>query len=414
MKQLNAPNEIYLIPKKPKILVLAPRYPYPVVGGDRLRIYEICKELANECDITLLSLCDQKREMTALLPDDNVFRSIHRIYLPKWKSYLNSALALLGDEPIQVSYYSSRLFRNELVRLLPAHDLVLAHLLRTGDYVKNSPIPSVVEMTDAISLNYFRSKLLRKEASFRSRVYAAEADRLSRYEKSAVDRHDLLCFVSKIDAKYLYGDPLPKNILICSNGVDTSSFKFEFKKKSSAVVAFIGNMVSHQNQDAAFWFASEVLPLLRCHGDFRFRIVGQIPDKARVKFNGLEGVEMTGLVPAVADAVRDCFAGVCPVRIGAGVQNKLLEYMALGLPAVTTSIGLEGLGARDREELFVADSPADFSERVLDLWTDRSNAERLAANARRYVEADHSWSAMLAPLVDRIKNLAEVARKSHD
>lgn len=394
-------------------MVLTPRYPYPVVGGDRLRIYEICKELARECDITLLSLCDQQREMNSPLPGDSVFKSIHRVYLPKWKSYFNSALALLGGKPIQVAYYSSGLFRKELARLLPAHELVLAHLLRTGDYVKNAPIPSVVEMTDAISLNYFRSKSLRKASSFRSTVYSVEAGRLRRYEKSAVDHHDLLCFVSKIDAQYLYGEPLPERVLVCSNGVDTGSYQFEFRQNSAAVIAFIGNMVSHQNQDAAFWFATEVLPLLRSHGDFRFRIVGQMPDKARIKFSGIEGVEVTGLVSSVADSIRDCFSGVCPVRIGAGVQNKLLEYMALGLPTVTTSIGLEGLGARDREELYVADSPSDFSERVLDLWKDRSNAERLATNARRYVVAEHSWSAMLTPLVNRIKDLITVARISH-
>jgi len=394
---------------KPRVLVLTPRYPYPVIGGDRLRIYEMCKKLALEFDLTLLSLCDQPSEMVSPMPTDGVFKAIHRVWLPKWRSYLNSALAIVTGRPLQVAYYKSDAFRKKIEALLPEHDLVLAHLLRTGDYVKDVKIPSVVEMTDAISMNYSRLKSVGGPFGFRSLVYSLEHRRLHAYEKSSIHHHELLTFVSSVDAQYLYGSPYPENVFVCGNGVDTGHLQFGKPEKRAQVVAFIGNMVSLQNQDAAFWFASEILPLLRQHGDFVFRIVGQITDKGRSKFAGLPGVEVTGKVDSVADSVRDCFAGVCTVRIGAGVQNKLLEYMALGLPAVTTSVGLEGLGARDGEDLYVADTPQAFCLQLLRLWNDQSEAQRLATNARQYVESHHTWGAMLSPLVDRIKTLANAA-----
>ena len=94
------------------------------------------------------------------------------------------------------------------------------------------------------------------------------------------------------------------------------------------------------------------------------------------------------------------------MRIGAGIQNKLLEYMALGLPSVTTSIGLEGLGATDCKELYLANSPLEFTEKILHLWNDQQDAERIAYNARMYVETHHAWENALSPLVMKVITLA--------
>jgi glycosyltransferase involved in cell wall biosynthesis len=97
-------------------------------------------------------------------------------------------------------------------------------------------------------------------------------------------------------------------------------------------------------------------------------------------------------------------AGVCPMRLGAGIQNKLLEYMALGLPAVSTTIGLEGLSARPGLELEVADEPETFSRHLIDLLSDRARAEAMAILARNYVAAHHSWKIVSTPMVQAIND----------
>jgi glycosyltransferase involved in cell wall biosynthesis len=284
--------------------------------------------------------------------------------------------------------------------------LVLAHLTRTAEYVKGRGISSAVEMTDAISMNYERSMAVSKSSSILSLIYAIEAKRLKAYEKNAMREHNLLCFVSNIDVEFLYGSNPPNNVIVCGNGVATDSLSFGLAAERKPVVAFIGNMMSMQNRDAAAWFAKEVLPLLRKRGDFRFRIVGQISERHRAMFDQLDGVELTGKVPDVGAVIRDCFAGVCSVRIGAGVQNKLLEYMALGLPTVTTSIGLEGVGAKDGRELWVADNPEEFALRLMFIWEDHAAANAIAANARSYVEENHAWGAMLNKLTNCIVDMA--------
>lgn len=119
------------------ILVLTPRFPYPVIGGDRLRIFEICKELSKNYDLTLASLCESKSEVEYDLPEDGVFKNVHRVYLPKWKSYLNCIVALPQDKPLQVAYYSSLKFRRLVNKLSESHNIILPHLIRTADYAKN-------------------------------------------------------------------------------------------------------------------------------------------------------------------------------------------------------------------------------------------------------------------------------------
>ena len=111
---------------------------------------------------------------------------------------------------------------------------------------------------------------------------------------------------------------------------------------------------------------------------------------------------MTGSVDIIADEVSDARIGVCPVRLAAGVQNKVLEYMALGLPVVCSSIGLEGLQAQPEHDLLLANTPSEYAQQIEKLWSDKRLRALLAQNARKYVESHHDWAAKLAPVVERV------------
>ncbi|WP_321159466.1 hypothetical protein [Salmonella enterica] len=144
--------------EKSKILILTPRFPYPVVGGDRLRIYRICKELSKYYTLDLLSLCDSIEDLNFIVKNDHVFDKIFRIYHPKIKSYFNVLKALPGRKPLQIAYYKNTEFENKLNEIIGNYDLTLSHLIRVGDYTLNKPGLHILEMTDAISLNYSRNK----------------------------------------------------------------------------------------------------------------------------------------------------------------------------------------------------------------------------------------------------------------
>lgn len=397
--------------KKKRLLVLTSRFPYPVLGGDRLRIYQVCKELSNRFSLTLLSICENNTEMKMPIPTDNVFDRVERVLLPRSKSYFNTLLALVGSTPMQVAYYHSVAFARAVRYHLPQHDAVLSHLIRTAEYVKGSEKPCIIEMTDAISLNYERVRQLKNLKGLKVQIYRLEAKRLLTYERQIIKDFDLSVLVSKKDRDFLVGAEHDK-VIVCSNGVAIDHLPFKNRLKSKPVIIYIGNMTTIQNIDACMYFAREVMPLVNKKFKAYFRVVGRISDSDAAKLRAMENIEVTGTVEDIANTVEDARLGVCPVRLAAGVQNKVLEYMALGLPVITSSIGLEGLAALPERDLLVADTPQKYAECIFRLWDNDLLKKQLADNGYAYVKANHKWEKNLAPMLDRIEDI--IKNKKND
>jgi glycosyltransferase involved in cell wall biosynthesis len=393
--------------ERPRLLVLAPRYPYPIIGGDRLRIHHVCAQLAERYRLTLLCLCDRS-DHDAPPPPAGIFDHVEKIVLPRWQSRLNCLLALPTRVPLQLAYYWSKAFERRVAELAPQHDAILCHLIRLAEYAVPFDMPRVLEMTDAISLNYSRVKQKSAPARLRSLIYGFEQTRLEAFERQIVDRFDAAVLVSHVDRKFLFsGDPdREQKVMICSNGVDTYELPYRFSPTSSGRIVFIGNSTTLQNFDGIDWFAREVLPRVRTgRADAVLEVVGHCGPTEAERLGAHEAVRVVGGVPSIARAAAGADVGVCPIRVGAGVQNKLLSYMALGLPSVTTSVGLEGVGARPGAEVLVADAPDTMANAVLELMTDRNRARALAEAAREFVERQHRWPAQLEPLVERLGQL---------
>lgn len=391
---------------RPRVLVLTPRFPYPVVGGDRLRIYQMCKVLAEHADLSLLSLCETPEEMHMAPPDDGVFASVERVWLPKWRSRLNALLALPTRMPLQVAYYRSAEFARRVSLALPRHDLVLAHLIRTGEYVRHATCPRILEMTDAISLNYRRvSEVDASHFDIRTWVYRLEARRLLAFERRIMSDFDRALLVSEVDRSFLLDGREDPNVLVCANGVDLASLRYEDRTDADSVVVFIGNMTTVQNMDACLYFASAVMPLLRQRGDFRFRVIGRMDARVMVELGAHPHVELCPNVDDVGMAASGAYAGVAPMRLGAGVQNKVLEYMALGLASVVSDVGHEGLEAVPGVDLLIANKPDEIADALLKLWQDRTLRQSLARSAWGYVERSHAWGSRLAPLIRAVAEL---------
>ncbi|QLA70009.1 glycosyltransferase [Enterobacter pasteurii] len=392
-----------------KLLVLSPRFPFPVIGGDRLRIYKICEQLSKKFELTLLSLCESEEEMS-LPVSDSVFSRIERVYLSPLKSKFNVIKALPSSKPLQIAYYSSAKFELKIKELIPFHDAVFAHLIRTGEYIKDKNIRTILEMTDAISLNYKRVAELNETKNLRTFIYRLEQKRLERYEKQIASKFDLVSFISNVDRQYLYPNSSP-TIKVYPNGVDTKSLMFKNRTlhcDNPIIIVFIGNMHSLQNMDAARWFAKKILPHLSLNNrKVIFNVIGKIRDSDKEYLNDIPNVNAIGSVNDINEACENGHIGVCPMRLGAGVQNKILEYMALGLPCITSTVGFEGIGATKNNELIVADSLSQYRDAISKLVNNQSFYKDIANNARTFVETKFSWESMITPLVNDIEKLLD-------
>jgi glycosyltransferase involved in cell wall biosynthesis len=388
--------------RRPRILILTPRFPYPVIGGDRQRIFRLCKALATHYDVDLLSLCESAAERDFEIPNDGVFKTVRRVLLPRWRSWLNCGLAVFSRMPLQVAYYRSADFRNAAHRMIEGCDAVIGHLIRTADVAASLDRVRVLEMTDAISLTYERSRQHFNPLSLRSVVHFVEARRVARYERAAMSKFDLCVFVSDVDRRFLLANAEQEaaaSTMVCTMGVDAALAARSYAPDGKTII-FIGNMTSYQNADAVDHFLRDIFPrVLDVRPDARLRIVGRIDAKLKAHLSSRRAVDVTGEVPDVGLAAKGASIGVCPVRIGAGVQTKLLEYMALGLPAVTSPVGLEGIDATPDVDLLVAQSPNEFAQRVCDVLSDAGLASRLSISARNFVGSRHSWDATFVPLI---------------
>jgi sugar transferase (PEP-CTERM/EpsH1 system associated) len=399
----------------PRLLVLAPRYPYPLIGGDRLRIHHLCAALAKRYRLTLLCFCEDSAEAAAAPPPDGIYESIEVVRLPRWRSRLNCLLALPTRMPLQLAYYRSGTYARRVAELAPLHDGIVCHLIRSAEYALPYDMPRVLEMTDAISLNYKRVKTTAAPVRVRKLIYELEQARLERFERTIVDQFDTAVLVSNTDRQYLFADDAKRagKVMVCSNGVDTQALSYQFAARPDERIVFVGNMSTLQNSDAAEWFARAVLPKIReRRPKAMLQVIGDAPRATARRLWPLPGVLVTGRVPSIAEAVAGAAVGVCPMRIGAGVQNKLLEYMALGLPSVTTSIGLEGIDAEPGRHLMLADGAEAMANAVLRLMDDRAFAQHVAQAARAFVDERHRWTAQLEPLLDQLAVLLTKKRRS--
>lgn len=389
-----------------KLLVLTPRFPYPVIGGDRLRIYHICKALSQKFDITLLTFCDTKGELE-YIPSDGVFKNIYRVYRSKWRSIRNTVCAVLGSKPLQLMYYYSADFKAICQTLVPNHDLVLAHLIRTGQYLEdiNSSVPRILEMTDAISLNYARIKNISGQYNLKKIVYRFEQERLYRYEQKTIHHFERVWLVSEIDRSFISKDKY-SNVEILPNGVDLKRLTLRSSEGKKNVIVFIGNMVSVQNQDACFFFIKEIFPIILQKIDVRFRIVGNASPTLVRKFQQYHNVEATGPIENITDGLQNAFASICSVRAAAGLQNKVLEYLALGLPCVTSEVGLEGINAIPGKHLLVFRTSEEAAKQIFTLHSDADLRKRLAFEGRAFVEHNYAWPKIYSKFIQSAESIA--------
>lgn len=299
--------------------------------------------------------------------------------------------ALRSGWPLQVGLYHSRAFTQAVRDHLNKgrYDLVHVQLSRLcANLPERIEIPVVADFVDALSLNMERRA--RKE-NFWIRPFALwEASRLRSWECALAARFDGSVVVSEVDRSALGS---PDRVTVVPNGVDLEKFGYQEDGRRPASIVFSGNMSYFPNVDAAEWFAEKVLPiLLRKKPDVEFVIAGANPhERLRRIADRNPAVVLTGFVPSMESVLGTMTVAVAPMRSGTGIQNKVIEAMACGLPVVVSEYAMGGLKAVPGTDLELAGDEISYAETVMGLLEDPDRRIRLACAARAYVEREHTW-----------------------
>lgn len=380
------------------ICILTPRFPYPQFGGDALRINEIARYLKQQGHhLILVSLSDDANPPVAQAKE--LYDKVYFVKRNKVMSLLIGAINFLLGKPIQCGYYSSnayrRLFREVIQKEKP--DLYVSHLLRMVPYLNELHLEqkSIIEMTDALSKTYILSSKAQGVGLLKY-VYKLEQKLIARYEKYVTTHYPKVVLVSQADIDYLkqniQGDTA--SLALHSNGVgyiENISTAYDVDK-----ICFMGNMRSMQNQDAAIYFANEIFPLIKHkRPTAKFYIVGSLPP-GNIQTLASDDIIITGFVDDLEAFLQDACLLVAPIRVAAGIQNKVLVGMGCGIPVVLTSLISHAIPElHDGENSLIRDGEQPFADACLRLMSDTSLRNSMAQQGYEMVRQHYSWEEKL-------------------
>ena len=374
-----------------KIFVLLPRIPYPLEKGDKLRAFNQIKQLAKRNEIVLCALNDDSKvsEQDAFHALQHYCQSINFIRITKLQILLGLIRAFFKGLPLQCGYFYNRKAARKIDALIAKHkpDMLFGQLLRVAEYIRFKNIPKAIDYQDIFSYGMKRRADI---ASFVTRpIYNMEYRRLCRYEAAIFDDFDVKSIISEPD-RDLFPHDRRDEILIIPNGVDHDYFTPQEREKQYDLV-FTGNMSYPPNVNAVDYLANNILPIVwKTLPEVKLYIAGATPDP-KVKKAASERIIVSGWLDDIRDAYAQSRAFIAPMRIGTGLQNKLLEAMSMRLPAITSPLANASLGAKTNEEILVGSNAEEMAQHIITLLTEKDKAERLAQAGFDFTNRVYDW-----------------------
>lgn len=394
------------------LLYLCHRVPYPPDKGDKIRAYHQIRALARKHRIHLLALVDGA--VPDLTPLHALCERVEVFPVHRPAAYLRCALGALTPRPLTLSFFESAELRRRVEELARTErfDAVVAYSSSMAPYVEPfAGVPAVLDMVDVDSAKWEQySRFARLPLR---PVYALEARRLRAYEASLSRRFERIVLATSNEVRLLKSFAPEARAAAIPNGVDLDYFHpLDLPKAKSPTLVFTGQMDYFANVDGIVSFAREVFPRLKKRfQDLELVIVGRSPVPAVRSLAEIPGIFVTGAVGDIRPFLARAWAFVAPLRIAQGVQNKVLEAMAMNVPVVCTGKVLAGLAEgefRHGRDLLAADGAEDLEGSIARLLEDPAERERLADCARQRLRAAYRWGAN----VDRFEELLVTAAQS--
>jgi polysaccharide biosynthesis protein PslH len=388
-----------------EILFLAHRIPWPADRGDKIRSHHILKRLCEMAPVHVGTFADDARDMGFVGEMDSILASSHVEIRnkPQWQAGVE---AMLTRQPVSVCSFASGSMQN-WVRDLLASGRISHIFCFSGQMAQYVPVSFdgrfIMDFVDVDSAK-FESYAGEGNPLMRW-VNAREGRLLGAFEKDIAQRADASLLVSEAEAALFRARSGAANVFALGNGIDTVFYDpaAKFKKLHPVfpdpLIVFTGQMDYRPNIEAVTDFAMNAMPAIRTvHPETSFAIVGRNPTAAVSDLSALPGVQVTGAV----DDVRTWLAGadvvVAPLRIARGIQNKVLEAMAMAKPVVASTAAAEGIAATNGTHYFVESDVVAEANRVIALLSDTTKSRAIGESARAHVVQHYGWAGQLAPL----------------
>jgi polysaccharide biosynthesis protein PslH len=382
------------------VMYMSPRPPYPPHKGDQLIAWEQIKQLkANGCQVYLLTFVKSKqegefiREKLAPYCEEVILFTIHPL-----QRLLQSLKTIYNFKPIQVNLFFHPKVKERVMDIYRRINPQIIHVqtARVAEYFIDTNGPKCIDMIDALSLNMERRA--KTESNWLKPLFLLESQLMKRYENLIVKKFDRVMIVSESDKKYLNNS----SIVVNPNGTfitkqHLSHYPDVTKEK---FILFHGNMQYYPNIEAVVDFVKEVWPHIhRAYPEYRFYIVGKDPAKKVTALHGKDNVIVTGFVDDICSRLLQAQIGIYPMKSGTGMQNKIVEAMACGLPTIASPIALQGIAGRRGDELVCTGSIEGMIAAVKGLIESPELQEQYSIKGRDFVESNYSWEHNCSRLI---------------
>ena len=390
---------------KRDLIFIAHRIPYPADRGEKIRALNVVQHLSADFRIHLGCLMPDESDPPHLDALREWCTEVAGFRIDRRRQRWSALARIRPGRPLMLDYYRHpglQAWVNQVMARTPM-DIVYIYSAAMFPYVERLRRPGMI--LDAVDIDSEKWTAYAAGAGFPMKlVWSREGRTLLDYERRAAAACDATLFVSQqeCDRFAALSPETVSRVHAVENGVDLARFSpdHSFERPyddAGPHIVFTGNMDYWPNADAAAWFAHAVLPGLRARRPgLRFYIVGADPGADLLRLDGKEGVRVTGRVADVRPYVAYADVSVAPLRIARGIQNKVLEAMALGRPVVASPQAFEGVRAVPGRDLLVGDGAEAFARAVGEVLD--SSHPGLGAAGRAAMQNGYSWSATLARL----------------
>jgi sugar transferase (PEP-CTERM/EpsH1 system associated) len=384
-----------------RVFYICQRVPYPPDRGDKITTFNEIRHLSKNHEVHVFCLGDGEQDLanTVKLKEYNV-ASVTAVPFTGIGTKFRALLALLFGGALSVAAFNKKKL-HDAIKLRFAEskpDVMIVYSCNVAQYAAHfAEVPRIMQFADLDSLKF--GQYAERSGFILRWVYKLEQQRLLAYERHIADTftHSLVCTdVERRDFERLIpGRP----VTLVANGVDLEFFHPLGLEKKPGSIVFTGVMDYLPNIDAVQWFCSEIFPLVKQQvPDASFVICGSRPVPAVLQLTQIPGVTVTGRVPDTRPYMDEAQVFVAPLRMARGIQNKVLEALAMGLPCVSSTAAWSGTVIPSGDGIVAADEPSEFANRVIRLLADPDYREQMASKARQSAETYYTWEAQMQRL----------------